>query len=129
MPPLIWVDFMAKTACMICGKSKDGIEIAEDHVIRAMRWFKTNITKDAKGYRIVVCKDCMADYKKKRAKFTRRRLMYVGLGVIFTLSLLFVSQGRILGVLVYGFAAIVFMYLLSLVSYMPALKQTAKSRK
>ena len=110
---------------MVCGKEKNGAEVEEDHVIAVMRWFKENVTRNAKGYRIVVCKECMPQYRKLRAKFVRRRAMYVGLGVIFTITIAAVSGGRYLQILVYGIAITAFLYLLSLVSYMPALKGEA----
>lgn len=107
---------------MICGKEKNGTEVQEDHVVGAMRWFKTNVTRNAKGYRIVVCKECMPEYRKLRGKFVRRRAMYVGLGIVFTVTLAAVSRGRYLGIVAYGIGITVFLYLLSLISYMPALK-------
>jgi hypothetical protein len=111
-----------KKACMICGKERNGTWVEEDHVIKAMRWFKQNVTHNAKGYRIVVCRECMPEYRKLRGKFVRRRAMYVAFGVIFALSIAVVSGGKYLGVIAFGLAAIAFLYCLSLVSYMPALK-------
>lgn len=107
---------------MVCGKEKNGTEVEEDYVIKAMRWFKTNVTRNAKGYRIVVCKECMPQYRKLRAKFVRRRILYVGLGLVFTITIAAVSGGRYLGIIGFGVAITAFLYLLSLVSYMPALK-------
>ncbi|MDE1865519.1 MAG: hypothetical protein KGH94_02680 [Candidatus Micrarchaeota archaeon] len=114
---------MGKRACMICGKERNGEEVKEDYVIQAMRWFKENVTKNAKGYRIVVCNECMPEYRKLRSKFVRRRVMYVGLGVVFTITLAVVSGGRYLGILFYGVAITLFLYALSLVSYVPDLKR------
>lgn len=117
-----------KSACMICGKEREGVEVREDHVIKAMRWFKVNVTKNAKGYRIVVCKECMEKYKKLRAKFVRRRALYLALGVVFTVSLGIISSGRPLAILT-GIVITVALYGLSLVSYMPALKSGKSSQK
>jgi len=120
---------------MICGKEKNGTEVKEDYVIGAMRWFKQNVTHNAKGYRIVVCRECMPQYRKLRAKFVRRRLMYVGLGVVFTITIAAVSGGKYLGIVVFGILMTGFLYLLSLISYMPELKggsreaDTPKSRR
>ncbi len=117
------VDFMVgKRVCMVCGKEKGGTDVQEDHVLAAMRWFKANVTRNAKGYRIVVCGSCMPQYRKLRAKFVRRRTLYVGLGIVFTVTLALVSGGRYLGIVAYGIAITAFLYALSLVSYMPALK-------
>jgi hypothetical protein len=123
-----------KKACMVCGRERDGNDIEEDHVIRAMRWFKEHVSRNAKGYRIVVCRECMPEYRRLRSRFVRRRSIYVGLGIVFTLTILVVSGGRYLGVVAYGIAITLFLYLLSLVSYVPELRRgsgpdTAKSRR
>lgn len=114
-----------KRGCIICGKEKNGLAIKEDYVIGAMRWFKRNVTKNAKNYTIVVCKDCMLQYKKLRARHVRSRSIYVALGVIFTITLLLASRGS-LAALGFGILMTLFLYLLSLVSYMPALKDESK---
>jgi hypothetical protein len=124
-----------KPACMVCGKERNGAEVQEDHVIMAMRWFKENVTRNAKGYRIVVCKECMPQYRKLRSKFVRKRAIYVGLGIVFTLAIAAISGGRYLGIVAYGVVITLFLYALSLVSYMPDLKHAdepkapAKSRR
>ena len=82
---------------MVCGKERSGTDLREDYVLRAMRWFKENVTRNAKGYRIVVCGECMPEYRKLRSKFVRRRAMYVGLGILFTLTLVAFSGGRYAG--------------------------------
>ncbi len=107
---------------MICGKEKSGTAVDEDHVIKAMRWFKENVTRNAKGYRIVVCSECMPQYRKLRSKFVRRRAMYVGLGIVFTVALAAISGGRYLGIVAYGVVITLFLYCLSLISYVPELK-------
>lgn len=117
---------MAKKGCMICGKEKSGLDIQEDYVLHAMRWFKRNVTKNAKNYKIVVCKECLPQYKKLRAKFTRRRAIYTGLGIVFTATLFLVSDGKSLGIVIYGLAMTVFLYILSLAYYLPALKDPSK---
>jgi hypothetical protein len=114
-----------KKACMVCGKEKNGTDIEEDYVIKAMRWIKENITRNSKGYRIVVCNDCMPEYRKLRGKFVRRMVMYVGLGALFTVTILIVSGGKYIGIVAYGIGITAFLYCLSLVSYMPALKEKA----
>jgi hypothetical protein len=114
-----------KSGCMICGKEKSGTEIKEDYVIEAMRWFKRNVTKNAKNYKIIVCNDCALQYKKLRARHVRSRSIYVGLGIVFTVVLFFVSRWS-LSALAYGIGVTLFLYLLSLVSYMPAVKDEKK---
>jgi hypothetical protein len=112
---------VAKKACMICGKEKNGTEVKEDFMIKAMRWFKENVTRNAKGYRIVVCSECMPQYRKIRGKFTRRKLIYVALGIIFTITIVAFSGGRYPSAIAYGLGITVFLYLLSLISYVPEL--------
>lgn len=112
---------------MVCGKERSGAEVQEDHVIKAMRWFKENVTRNAKGYRIVVCRECMPEYRKLRSKFVRRRAMYVGLGIVFTLTLAAFSGGRYASAIAYGVAITLFLYVLALVSYVPELRAGAES--
>jgi uncharacterized protein YebE (UPF0316 family) len=49
--------------------------------------------------------------------------------VLFTFLLLLFANGRYLGALVYGLAIIIFMYALSLLSYMPAVDIPAQAKK
>ena len=114
------MEIKKKKVCIMCGKEKEGLNVKEDHVIAAMRWVKHNITKNPKNYHMVVCKDDFVAYKKKRDSFERKRAAYVIIGVLFTLLLLAFANGRFLGAIFYGVGVIVFMYLLSLLSYMPA---------
>lgn len=115
---------MAKTksVCIMCGKERQGLEVKEDNVIGAMRWIKRNITKNSKNYNMVVCKEDFLAYKKKRDGYERKQIMYVGLGLLFMLLLLLFASGRYLGAILYGLGITAFMYLLSLLSYMPSLK-------
>jgi hypothetical protein len=113
---------MEKKVCIMCGQEKNGLDVKEDHVIRAMRWVKRNITKNAKNYQMVVCKDDFLKYKKKREGYERKQILYIIIGILFLVLLLIFANGRYLGAIVYGFAIIIFMYLLSLISYMPAVE-------
>jgi hypothetical protein len=113
---------MEKKVCIMCGQEKNCLDVKEDHVIRAMRWVKRNITKNAKNYQMVVCKDDFLKYKKKREGYERKQILYIIIGILFLVLLLIFANGRYLGAIVYGFAIIIFMYLLSLISYMPAVE-------
>ncbi|MCL4387559.1 hypothetical protein M1567_00175 [Candidatus Marsarchaeota archaeon] len=113
-----------ETRCIICGKELNGLEVKEDNVIRAMRWFKRNVTHNEKNYRLVVCKDCYVKYKKARDSYNSKTVSYLAIGVIF--AALLIITGRSLGALAAGIAIIILMYALSLLSYMPGLKQQAK---
>ena len=114
--------------CVICGKAKDGIGIQEDQVLGLLRWFKRNVTRNEKGYKLVVCKSCYPIYTKSRKRFVNRQVLYVGLGVILSLLLVIGGANKLLAVL-YSVVVIVFMYALSLLSYMPALKVKAQLQK
>ncbi len=110
---------MPKTYCIICGKEKDGIEIKNDRVLWTMRWIKRNIAKNEKRNRLVVCKVCYPIYKKKRDRYTSKQLLYLVVGVIFTVLGMAINlsiQTFLVCVLV-----VVCLYLLSLVNYTPAL--------
>lgn len=113
---------------MICGKEKAGTEVQEDWIIATMRWFKENITHNVKGYKIVVCKECMPKYTKMRTKFQRKQMFYVGLGIVFTLTIAIVSGGRYLGIISYGIVITLFLYALSLISYVPGLKSSSSAQ-
>jgi len=113
---------MQESRCIICGLEKDGIEVQDDYIIEAIRWFKRNVTKSEKNYRLVVCKECYPKYKKARDSYTRKQITYIAIGVIFAAVLIAVSSGRLLSAIFYGIIIIIFMYLLAQLSYMPALK-------
>jgi hypothetical protein len=55
--------------------------------------------------------------------------MYVALGLLFMLLLLLFASGRYLGAIVYGLGVTIFMYLLSLLSYMPSLEVSLEPPK
>ncbi|MEM3227549.1 MAG: hypothetical protein QXR58_00620 [Candidatus Micrarchaeaceae archaeon] len=109
-----------ESRCIICGLQKDGLELKEDYIIALIRFFKRNITKNEKGYRLVVCKDCYIKYAKQRGKFERRRAAYVAIGIVFMVLFVIVSPNKLSAVL-YGLLITLFLYLLSLLNYMPAL--------
>lgn len=112
---------MKENRCIICGEKKSGLPVKEDFVIGAIRWFKRNVTKNEKGYRLVVCKDCYKEYHKSRAVFERRQIAYLALGVIFT-AVLFFASGLNVFTIPFGLALTLFLYLLLLAGrYTPAL--------
>ncbi|MDE1868388.1 MAG: hypothetical protein KGH60_00245 [Candidatus Micrarchaeota archaeon] len=121
---------MRESRCIICGNARNGLEVQEDQTIRIIRWFKKNVTKNEKGYRLVVCKECFPKYKKKRDSFVRKRITYLVIGVIFTIALVALAGPKAAFAVLYGIGIIVFMYLLSQLSYMPALHMPeAKPKK
>ncbi|MGC8572134.1 MAG: hypothetical protein ACP5RI_00305 [Candidatus Micrarchaeia archaeon] len=114
--------------CIICGKEKEGLEVQEDFVISSIRWFKRNITKNEKNYKLVVCKECYPTYYKARERYEKRRALYLVIGILFALILLIISQNKILA-FIYAVIVVVFVYLLSLFTYMPAVKIPEKFKK
>lgn len=114
-----------KSVCIVCGKERDGLEVKEDSMLGIMRWIKKNITKSPKNYRLVVCKDDFLAYKKKKDGYDRKQVIYVSLGILFLIILLAFSHGRFLGAFFYGAIIIVFLYLLSQLSYVPSVNMPA----
>lgn len=114
------------TYCIICGERKDGLEIEEDYVLEAIRWFKRNVTHDERGNRLVVCKKCYPDYKKRRDRYVNRQRIYVAMGVIFVILVLIVSQDPF--TLIAAFIMLLLFYALSLANYMPDLKVKVKKK-
>ena len=116
-----------ESRCIICGKSLAGLEVRNDYVISSIRWFKRNVTRNEKGYRLVVCKEDFQKYYKQRKSFERKRGLYVGLGIVFAAALFLLSSFNLYS-LAYGLGIIAFLYLLSLVSYIPALDIPAEGK-
>ena len=83
---------MKESRCIICGEKKNGLAVRNDYVIESVRWFKKNVTKNEKNYRLVVCKDCFLKYKKARDSYQRKELMYTTLGAVFAVLLVFISR-------------------------------------
>jgi VIT1/CCC1 family predicted Fe2+/Mn2+ transporter len=108
---------MAKSYCIMCGNERKGISVAEDRVLGAVRWFKRNVTKDEKGNRLVVCKDCYAEYSKRRRAYESRQMLYLALGVAFFAISVAVSPSPV--TVLIATAVLAGVYLLSLLSYTP----------
>ncbi len=106
--------------CIMCGKRRDGLPVANDHIIDAIRLFKRNVTKNEKGSRLVVCRACYAKYRKRRDKYTSRQIMYVALGVIFMILSLFMAPS--ISTFLIAAVVLLIMYLMSLLNYTPALE-------
>ncbi|MCL5412710.1 MAG: hypothetical protein M1474_03670 [Candidatus Marsarchaeota archaeon] len=110
--------------CIVCGEKKPGLEVEDDYVIDAIRWFKTHVTRNAKNYRLVVCKACYPKYNRYRSSYIKKQVAYLVLGFVFAGLLAIVSPSKLIA-LGYGAAIVVFMYALSLLSYTPAVKTPA----
>lgn len=112
---------MKENRCIICGEKRDGLEVSDDFIIEMIRWIKRNVTKNEKGYRLVVCKDDFLKYKKARDSYQRKQMFYLVLGAVFAFTLILLSGPNILGAILYGAIIILFLYALAQISYMPAL--------
>ncbi|MGA3020779.1 MAG: hypothetical protein ABSD68_02420 [Candidatus Micrarchaeales archaeon] len=108
---------MKKIYCIVCGKEKKGIEVEEDAILGSVRWFKRNVTKNEKGNKLVVCKDCYAEYKKDRKKYESRQRVYMILGAIFVMISMVLSPSVM--TLVISLVIFAMLYFFSLLSYMP----------
>jgi cytochrome b subunit of formate dehydrogenase len=105
----------------MCGKERDGIEVQDDFVLGAVRWFKRNVTKDEKKNRIVVCRDCYPQYKKRRGAYNFRQKLYLALGVAFLLISLVMSPRAT--TIVVSLLVLAMLYLFSLMSYTPRIAE------
>ncbi|MGC8478602.1 MAG: hypothetical protein ACP5NE_01590 [Candidatus Micrarchaeia archaeon] len=114
--------------CIICGLEKEGLPVKNDYIIESIRFFKKNVTKNEKGYRLVVCRECFPKYASLRRRFERRRAIYIAIGVLFAAMFLVLSPDK-LTALVYGVIIVLFLYLLSLVNYIPSLELPRKDEK
>ncbi len=111
---------LPKSVCIICGQEKPGIEVKEDNVIRAIRWFKRNVTKNEQGNKLVVCRDCYLKYSTLRSKYESRQKLYIALGILFVIFSVMVSTNKLVG-LGMGIFVFVLLYLISFLNYIPAL--------
>ena len=119
---------MAESRCIICGERRNGLEVNKDHIIDAIRWFKRNVTKNERNYRLTVCKDCYPKYKKSRDSYLWKEAAYTAIGLIFAAVLVIASSDRLAST-AYGAAIVLMMYLLSQLSYMPGVRTPAARKR
>ncbi len=115
---------ISNNRCIICGQQKPGLTVKDDFVLDSIRWIKRNITKNEKGYTLVVCKEDYKKYLKERNKYIRRQIFYIAVGIIF--AALLIIDARSIGAVLFGLAIILLLYLLSLLSYIPAVELPEK---
>ncbi len=109
-----------KSFCIICGNETNGIEVENDFVINSIRWLKTKVTKNVKNNRLVVCKACYPKYKEQRKRYESRQRLYLAFGIIFAFLSIVVSPR--IGTVLISAAVVLFLYLMSLLSYMPKIR-------
>jgi hypothetical protein len=108
-----------KSYCIICGKEKDGIEIREDNVSRAIRTINGYVRGKRLNNRVVVCKECYPKYNKYRKRYISRQRLYLILGVAVLVVSMLLSPS--IGSLLFSVMIIILLYLLSLINWLPAL--------
>lgn len=115
-----------KSYCIMCGEQKDGLEVKNDRVLESIRWFKKNVTKNEKNNRLVVCKDDYTKYAAQRKRYESRQHLWLAFGIIFAVTGIILSPA--IYTLIIGLIVLFFLYLLSLLNYMPALQVEAKKQ-
>ena len=106
--------------CIICNEEKDGLQIKEDNVVHALRWLNSHTIKHKNPNYPVVCRECFTKYRKLRKSYERKLVSYLIIGFLFAGFITVGSGGKPLSFL-FGFLIIAFMYLLSLINYIPEL--------
>lgn len=105
-----------RVVCIVCRKHKKGYPVMDDVVIKSIRLVKERFGV-ASGNRLVVCKDCVQEYEKRRKRFTRYLAFHSLLAIVIVgLSALisFTIRSIVLSILLAAFVL-----LLSLLSYFP----------
>ncbi len=116
-----------KSYCIICGAEKKGLEVQDDWELGAIRWFKRNVTKNEKGNRLVVCRECYPKYEASRGKFESRQKLYIALGAIFAVLSLVLSPS--LTSVLLAVSIMLIMLALSLLSYTPKISIKTRHEK
>ncbi|MDE1810634.1 MAG: hypothetical protein KGH66_01150 [Candidatus Micrarchaeota archaeon] len=120
---------MKENRCIICGEKRNGLAVKEDYQIRAIRWFKRKVTRNEKGYGLVVCKECYPKYRKQKDSYNKKQGIYLAIGIIFAFFLAAFSGSNIGVAILYGAVVIIFMYALAQLSYMPSLVAEQKKEE
>jgi uncharacterized protein YacL len=116
-----------KKACIICGEEvKKGSEVVEDKIIEIIRKIKGKFGA-VKGYKLLVCENCIEKYEKRRKRFERNVIIYGGLGVVMALFLI-VFNFSFASILT-GIFLILVMILLALMGYQPRIKKKEEVKK
>ncbi len=105
----------------MCSQERDGLQVKEDRILGLMRWTKSKIAKNPKNYRLVVCKECFLNYKKRHDRYERNQMLYIILGVLFLVALGIAARGS-LSAIGFGIVILIFLYILAQLSYLPAVE-------
>lgn len=119
---------MRESYCIICGEKRDGVEVKNDRVLDAMRWFnRTVLKRPNRNNRIVVCSPCYPKYRVQRKKYLSRQRVYAVLGILFMIFGILIA--RTIQAFLISLVVLVLLYLLSLLSYMPDLEYRSAHEK
>ncbi len=119
---------MRESRCIICGEKRNGLEVNEDAVLHAIRLFKRHVTRNEKGYHLIVCKGCYVKYDTAKRKYERRQMIYLILGVVFAIFIILTGANKAVAV-IFGIVIVGLLYLLSLLTYMPSVSMPSTRRK
>ena len=118
-----------KQVCIICSKEACGIAVADTRVIRAIRAVKRKFNMAANN-RLLVCHECMEEYKKRRKSFERKVMLYGAIGIILiilSVAMPLMGGGNISPASVFMVLLLaVFLLALAFLSYIPALAPSAQ---
>jgi len=107
--------------CLLCQKEKqNGSKIIEDPVVKTIRWAKRKL-KIEKGNEIVICEECMENYKKKRKNFEWNILAYLLICLVITISIVLIAHSISSFLIALIFSAL--LILLAIIAYyVPAIE-------
>jgi hypothetical protein len=113
-----------KPRCIICGEEKEGLNIKIDNIVTTIRWINSHTIRAKSRGRPVVCRECFPKYYKARKSYEKKLVSYLIIGILFAIFIIVASRARPSSFL-FGFAIIVFMFLLSIISYVPSVETKA----
>ncbi len=102
--------------CIRCLKHTRGYAVADDYVIKTIRWVKHKAGVD-KGNTLIVCEACLPEHKKKRGEFERSLIIYGGAGVLIAIALVVLNFS--ISSLLTGLILMLFFLILSHLKYTP----------
>ncbi|MEM4554775.1 MAG: hypothetical protein QXT25_02930 [Candidatus Anstonellaceae archaeon] len=121
---------MAKV-CIICEKETDGFLVLDDYVIRFIRSVK-NALGIAKNNTLVVCSNCLEEYKKKRAKYERDLAIHAVVGGLVLLIMVFLplfTSGFSITAVFFGLLLFGMIMALSVFSHCPKIEEKPEPKK
>jgi len=110
-----------QNACIICTKENvEGSSVVEDKVIEVLRKIKGKFGA-VKGYKLMVCDDCLEKYEKRRKTFERNIIIYGGIGIVIALFLLIFNFS--IGSLLAGIILFLVLMIMAMMGYTPRIEK------